>query len=109
MAVVVILAAIAVPTYRSYRTNSFDAAAKSDLRNAMTAIEAAIASGDELPASAEALQQYGHRLSPGVSFTKYSVGTKDGEPTVHMHTKHNQSPNAWHANYPAEGANIEIR
>ena len=40
IAIIGILAAIAIPTYASYRNRSFDAAVKSDLRNAATAQEA---------------------------------------------------------------------
>lgn len=40
LAIIGILAAIAIPTYASYRNRSYDAAAKSDLRNAATAQEA---------------------------------------------------------------------
>ena len=40
VAIIGVLAAIAIPTYASYRNKSFDAAVKSDLRNAATAQEA---------------------------------------------------------------------
>ena len=40
VAIIGILAAIAIPTYASYRSKSFDAAVKCDLRNAATAQEA---------------------------------------------------------------------
>jgi prepilin-type N-terminal cleavage/methylation domain-containing protein len=109
MAIVAILTAIALPAYSQYRMRSFDAAARSDLRNAMTAIETAITSTGSPPPAATNLTQYGHRTSAGVSFTKYTVETKDGMPSVHMHTKHANSTNAWHAHYPADGSNIEIR
>ena len=109
VAIVGILAAIAIPAYSSYRIAAFDTAAKTDVRNAMVAIEAAIASADPLPSSPEELAEYGHRLSGGVTFAKYGLQNKAGMPSVHMHTKHASSPNAWHANYPAEGGNIEIR
>ena len=40
VAIISILAAIAIPTYASYRTRAYDTAVKSDLRNAATAQEA---------------------------------------------------------------------
>ena len=40
IAIIGVLAAIAIPTYAGYRNRSFDAAVKSDLRNAATAQEA---------------------------------------------------------------------
>ena len=40
IAIIGILAAIAIPTYASYRSRSYDSAVKSDLRNAATAQEA---------------------------------------------------------------------
>ena len=40
IAIIGILAAIAIPQFSSYRKRSFDAAAKSDLRNLATAMEA---------------------------------------------------------------------
>ncbi len=40
IAIIGILAAIAIPQFASYRSRAFDAAAMSDLRNAMTAQEA---------------------------------------------------------------------
>lgn len=109
VAIIGILVAIAIPAFHNYRIRAYDAAAQTDLRNSMTAIQAAISGGDPLPGSPAQLEQYGHRLSPGVSFTRYSVGSEDGVRSVHMHVQHDDSPNAWHADYPAEGGNIEIR
>ncbi len=40
IAIIGVLAAIAIPTYASYRNRSYDSAVKSDLRNAATAQEA---------------------------------------------------------------------
>ena len=40
IAIIGILAAIAIPTYASYRNRSYDSTVKSDLRNAATAQEA---------------------------------------------------------------------
>jgi len=110
VALLAILTAVAIPAYNSYRIEMYDATAKSDLRNAMTAIESyATANDGALPASHAALASAGHRLSEGVSFTRYTLATKNGIPSAHMHVKHAKSPHSWHAHYPAEGSNIEIR
>ncbi len=109
LAVIGILAAIAIPAYQTYRIQGFDTAAKNDLRNAMTAIEGANASNVPLPSTPAELALQGHRLSPGVSFTRYQVRTVDGVQSVHMHTKHKLSPHTWHADYPAQGSEIQQR
>jgi len=109
MAVIGILAAIAIPAYRGYRIDAYDTQARTDLRNAMTAIESATASNLPLPISPSDLAKQGHHLSPGVTFTKFEVRTVNGNPSVHMHTKQSLSPNSWHADYPAEGAEIQKR
>ena len=83
--------------------------ARSDLRNAMSAIENALSSGKPLPTTAAQLAQYGHRLSKGVTFNRFATQYFNGQPSVHMHTKHANSPNSWHAIYPGSGATIEIR
>ncbi len=109
VAVIGILAAIAIPAYQTYRVNAYDTAAKSDLRNAMTAIESANASNAPLPSTPAQLALQGHRLSSGVSFTRYQLRTVDGTQSVHMHTKHKLSPHTWHADYPAQGSEIQQR
>jgi len=109
MAVVSILAATAMPAYSQYRSRAWDAAARVDLRNAMTAVEAAIASTGAPPTSQSQLPSYGHRLSPGVAITRYSVETRNGVASAHIHVKHAGSSNSWHAHYPADGSEIEIR
>ncbi len=109
VAIIGCLAAIAIPAYNSYRIEAYDTAAKSDLVNAMRAIEGANASNAPLPSTPAELAQEGHRLSPGVTFKRYQVRTTNGMPSVHMHTQHQLSPHAWHADYPAEGSNIQVR
>ncbi len=109
LAVIGILAAIAIPSYQNYRITAYDSAAKTDLRNAMTAIESANASNAPLPSSPTELAQQGHRLSPGVSFTRFQLRTVNGAPSVHMHTKHQLSPHTFHADYPAQGSDIQQR
>ena len=109
VAIIGILAAIAIPGFASYRIQGFDAAARSDLRNAMTVVEAFSSINGGVPGSAAALAQEGFKLSPGVSFTRFAVRITNGVPSVHMHTKHASSPNSWHADYPAEGVGVQIR
>ncbi len=107
IAIIAILAAIALTQYQSFRVQAFDATAKSDLRNAMTALENYFIDENTYPAASSELEASGFSLSPNVSFTKY--GLSDGGTTVHMHVQHAHSPNAWHANYPKEGSEIQIR
>ncbi len=107
IAIIAILAAIALIGYGNFRVQAFDAAAKSDLRNAMTALENYFVDKDTYPATSAELEASNFSLSKNVSFTRY--GLSDGGTTVHMHVQHAHSPNAWHANYPKEGSKISIR
>jgi hypothetical protein len=85
---------------------SFDITAKADLRNAINFLELYFLDAGTFPNTSAELLAAGFNLSKDVSFTTYSV---NGDPTVHMHIQHASSPNAWHANYPKEGIDIEIR
>jgi len=108
--IISLLVAIATMQYQKFRIQSFDTAAKSDLRNAIIGLEAYFTEYNTFPATPASLLASGFNLSKNVSFTKYSIGTfGDGQPTVHMHLEHASSPNAWHANYPKEGSEFEIR
>ncbi len=108
--IISVLAAIATMQYQKFKIRSFDITAKSDLRNAIPALEAYFAEYNTFPATLASLLASGFNLSKDVSFTKYKVETmQNGEPTVHMHLEHASSPNAWHANYPKEGIEFEIR
>ncbi len=49
VAIIAILAAIAIPQYAKYRQKAYNAAAKSDLRNLMTTMEAYYADHEEYP------------------------------------------------------------
>jgi len=109
IAVISVLAAIAVMQYQKFNVRAFDTAAKSDLRNAMIALEAYFSVKLVYPATSSELLANGLNLSPKVSFTKYKIEPWGGEKTVHMHVKHSGSSNTWHANYPEEGSQIEIR
>ena len=110
VAVIAVLAAIAFMQYQKFTVRAFDTAAKSDLRNAMIALEAYFSVKNVYPATSTELQANGLKLSKDVSFTTYKIKTMTGGGnTVHMHVKRSGSPNAWHANYPEEGNKIEIR
>ena len=109
VAIIGILASIAIPMMGQYRSRAYDGASVTDLRHAMTAVEAAISSGDPPPADPVDLEAYGYRPSDGVTFVRYQVGSVFGLPDVHMHTKHSNSPRAWHTRYPSDGGRIEIR
>ncbi len=108
--IISVLAAIATMQYQKFKIKSFDITVKSDLRNAIPALEAYFAEYNTFPATLASLLASGFNLSKDVSFTKYKVETmQNGDPTVHMHLEHASSPNAWHANYPKEGIEFEIR
>jgi prepilin-type N-terminal cleavage/methylation domain-containing protein len=101
-----ILAGIAIPVFSSYRNMSYDTTAKEDLRNVINFLELYFLDAGTFPNTTAELLAAGFNLSKDVSFTSYSV---NGDPTVHMHIQHASSPNEWHANYPKEGVEIEIR
>lgn len=110
MAIIGILSFTAVPFFASYRLKAYDTTAKVDLQNAMKFLDFYFIENDTYPETSDDLLAAGVKLSNDVSFTSYSIGTfGDGQPTVHMHIKHSSSSNAWHANYPKEGTEIEIR
>lgn len=108
--VVGILATIAVGNFSSVKARAIDASMKSDLRTMMTALEDYEIQFGELPADLATFQAaMNPRLSPGVVWDKFEREVKNGVLSVHMHLSHPQSPNKWHADYPAEGTRIEIR
>ncbi len=110
MALIGILSFIAVPLFASYRVKAYDTTAKVDLKNAMKFLDFYFIENDTFPETSDDLLAAGSTLSKNVSFTKYTPGTYgDGQQTVHMHIEHSSSSNAWHANYPSEGTEIEIR
>ncbi len=110
VAIIGILSSIAVPLFISYKAKTYDTIAKVDLRSAMKFLDFYFLENAAYPATLDDILAAGHRLSKDVSFTRYSIGTfGGGQPTVHMHIQHSSSSNAWHANYPKEGSEIEIR
>jgi prepilin-type N-terminal cleavage/methylation domain-containing protein len=110
VAIIGILSFIAVPLFASYWVKAYDNTAKVDLQNTMKFLDFYFIENDTYPETSDDLLAAGVKLSKDVSFTSYSIDTfGDGQPTVHMHIKHSSSSNAWHANYPKEGTEIEIR
>ena len=100
-----IIASIAIPKMVESKIPAYDATAKSDLRNAMTALEMYNITNGTYPATSAELESSGYSLSPRVSWDKYDFESG----SVHMHVQHENSPSAWHAKYPEEGTEIEIR
>ena len=105
VAVIGIIASIAIPQMVESKVPAYDATAKSDLRNAMTALEMYNITNGTYPATSAELESRGYSLSPRVSWDKYDFESG----SVHMHVQHENSPSAWHAKYPEEGTEIEIR
>ena len=109
VAVIAIIAAIGTPRYAAAKAAAGDATAKSDLRNAITALVRYSVTNSTFPPTIGELESSGYSLSSRVSWDKYEVKIANGSETVHMHVQHADSDNAWPANYPEEGAEIEIR
>ncbi|NIU74077.1 MAG: prepilin-type N-terminal cleavage/methylation domain-containing protein [Gammaproteobacteria bacterium] len=94
-----ILAAIAIPKFASSKERAYDATAVSDLRSIITASEAYYADRLIYPTDMSALD---FTLSPHVTVTKFTLGTKDGIQSLHIHIEHDNSTHYYHAEYPAE-------
>jgi type IV pilus assembly protein PilA len=86
-----ILAAIAIPRFASTKGKAFDAAAKTDLRNAMTAQEAYFSDFQTYGAAAADLDV---TASPNVTLTVASGDATGYEMTA----KHADSANTWCVN-----------
>jgi len=105
--IISILATIAISYYQNYKIRAFDTAAKSDLKNAMIAIEAYVVENQSYPANYSDLP--GFNFSEDVCFTKYELEIENGKEHVHMHIMHTASTNAWHTEYPKDGGDVEQR
>ena len=105
--IISILAAIAISHYQSYRVRTYDTVARSDLKNAMIALEDYYLDNDIYPASYSDLPANGFNSSKNVCFTKYDL--ENGGQRVHMHIMHTASPNAWHTRYPDDGGDVDHR
>jgi len=105
-----ILAAIAIPNYISAKSRAIDASMKSDLRSAMMALEDYSLQFGAFPSDEiNFVADIGFQLSPGVTWNKFDLRVAGGVSSVHIHLSHPNSPNKWHADYPTEGNNIEVR
>ncbi len=107
IAIIGLLAAIAISHYQSYRVRAYDAAARSDLKNAMIAIENYYLDNAIYPGNYSDLLANGFNSSKNVCFTRYDL--ENAGATVHMHIMHTASPNAWHTRYPDDGGDVEYR
>ena len=67
IAVIGILAAIAIPQYASYRSRSVDTQMKSDIKNAVLAMESYYSSLHSYPSSLAQITNNGYRQTNGVS------------------------------------------
>ena len=102
-----ILVAIAIFHYQSYRVRAYDTSARSDLKNAMIALENYYLDNAIYPANYSDLLTNGFNSSKKVCFTKYDL--ENGGQRVHMHVMHTASPNAWHTRYPDDGGDVQHR
>ncbi len=105
--IISVLATIAISSYQNYKIRSFDTAARADLRNAITALDAYVVENDTYPANTSDLLASGFNSSQNVCFTKYDL--ENSGSTVHIHIMHTASPNAWHTEYPDDGGVIDQR
>lgn len=69
IAIIMILAAVAIPQYSAYKSKSVDATMHSDLKNATLAMESYYASYHSYPASVATLTASGFMASPSVGMT----------------------------------------
>ena len=100
--IVGLLAGIAVPRVNEVRTKAFNATVLSDIRTTKTEIERYAITKYSFPGDENALFAEGLSLSPGVTFTKFTV-TDAGNPAiaeVHVHIEHAGSPNYYHFKHP---------
>jgi prepilin-type N-terminal cleavage/methylation domain-containing protein len=99
-----ILATMAVSMFDRLRLDSQVAAAKSEVRNAITAIEQYRAVNGALPATVSDLVDGGfHRKSDNVDYCTFSV-QPDDPPWVLMEAAHRGSGTHVQAKYPLTGA-----
>ncbi len=97
-----LLAGIAAPKFDEVRTKAYNATVLSDIRTTIAEIERYAITKYSFPSDENALFAEGLNLSPGVSFTRFTV-TNPGEPAiaqVHVHIEHAGSPNYYHFKHP---------
>ncbi|MCC6221543.1 MAG: prepilin-type N-terminal cleavage/methylation domain-containing protein [Deltaproteobacteria bacterium] len=81
VAIIGILAAIAIPQFAEYRVRAFNSAAVTDIRNSVTAQEAAFVDNEEYQTCADAAACEG--VLPGFSATRDSAGVPAVVPFSH--------------------------
>ncbi len=97
-----LLASIAIPSFGDVRQRAYNSAALSDLSSTALAIEEHFADSNALPDETQ-LTNAGFVLSPGVSFTTFSIrdGSNPRRARVHIHIEHEGSLQYYHLEYPS--------
>ncbi len=107
IAIISLLASIAIAKYMSYKVQAYDSVAKSDFKNAMSALENYFVGNNIYPANTSDLLANGFNFSENVCFTKFTLENSGNK--VHMHIMHTSSTNAWNTRYPDDGGEIASR
>ncbi len=96
-----LLASIAIPRFDEVRQRAYNSAALSDLNSVAYAIEEYLAENNALP-DEDQLTNAGFVLSPGMSFTTFSVrdASDPDLARVHIHIEHAGSLHYYHFEYP---------
>jgi len=84
IAIIGILAAIAVPQFNAYRYRSYEASAKTDLRNAFTAAQTFFTDSPTATLNEAILGSYGFRSTTSVT-TNVAAGGKDNLSITSIH------------------------
>ncbi len=92
-----ILAAIAIPVFLNQREKAYDAAAKSDVRNAQTAMETYFTDNSAYTATSGDLTTYGLSTSDGMQALEICLKNEAGGTAnaYEISGKHTQSANYW--------------
>ncbi len=107
IAIISILGAMAISQYREYKIKAFDTSAKTNIRNALTAVEDYFIQQGSYPANYTDLVANGFNLGTDVCFTKYEL--ENGGNRVHFHLMHKASPNNWHTRFPDDAGRVAFR
>jgi len=85
IAIIGILAAIAIPQFTAYRTRGYEAAAKSDVKNAYTAAQTLFTDSPTATLDAAGLGTHGFKSTAGVTTTVVN-GTMSGLSIMSVHS-----------------------
>jgi type II secretory pathway pseudopilin PulG len=107
--IISIIAAFAIPRFAEAKAAAGDAAAKADMKNAIISMERFSLGFGRYPVSTTELGQVGFSPTAAVTFTTFKLEIKNGSESVHMHVQHSASSNKWHAHYPFQGTEVQIR